>query len=83
MNKQIRFETETHYLGRNGWGRMLGLCVDGMLHSSFPHCTMYPINSRCVTTRCSMDIPIAAIPELVEVLGEIHKRCRNADLSRR
>lgn len=70
MGEQINFETkDMAYLGRNGYGKMYGMNtypVKGC--SDVPYVWMEPINSKGNVARCYMQIPINAIPELVDKL---------------
>ena len=83
MDKQIRFDKETFYKGRNGGGRMTGMYVNGAATPGFPYFSIYPLNSRGLTESCIMRIPVTAIPELIEILDEFYKRCHNVDVSSR
>lgn len=64
MIEIIKFPSVTRYLGRHGYGNMVGLEV--MTGEAGVYLT--PINSRGVASSCEMQIPYSDIDAVIKLL---------------
>ena len=65
----VKFTSETYYIGRNGKGRQLGL---GFTTGS-DAVILKPINSRGNLANCQINIPMEDIPKVIETLQALVK----------
>ena len=74
--KDIRFQRETTYIGRNGMGRQIGigLTVDA-------NCALLePINSKDHLAHCQIRIPSKDIPEVIMKLSMMYNELVKYDI---
>ena len=64
MIKDIRYNSTTFYIGRNGSGKQVGL---GMTNTG-ETVMMEPINSKNRLAHCAINIPLDDIPKVIENL---------------
>lgn len=67
----IRFETITTYLGRNGTGKCIGVNIFSSV--SEKEFWITPINSKDNLARCDILIPHDSIPHIIEKLNSMYK----------
>ena len=80
MHEQIDFQSkDLTYLGRNGAGKMYGMAMWNVDKcADVPYVWIEPINSKGDVARCHMQIPMAAIPELVNKLMQFYQEAQRS-----
>lgn len=68
---KIKLSQSTKSLGRNGEMVTTGLEIHRHLWNDGQTLSISPVTSRDLTGRCSIEIPVADIPQLVKALTEL------------
>lgn len=61
------------YIGRNGFGKQIGLEVLGMSNTKEAKVSLSPVNSKGDIANCIIDIPVADIPAVIKALRMTQK----------
>ena len=69
--EQVKFERQTHFTGRNGYGKCNGIDLLPLDHNK--SLMIAPLTSRGDVGRCDIEVPMENLPELIAKLQEIYQ----------
>jgi hypothetical protein len=71
MIEQIKFLRQVEFLGRNGPGQQSG--IDIATYNQGSSVIVAPITSKGMVGRCSVEIPVESIPDVILALTKFQK----------